>query len=78
MTADEFRAWQEAQPDTYELLHGVLVRVSDYKRGGRRLGNLFRAANLTFGQWQSVEWPPDRSGLRSQCASWRPQAPTIR
>lgn len=56
MTVDEFLDWTETEPDSYELVDGALVRMPDEKQGGRRLGNLMRAAELAFGEQGYGDW----------------------
>jgi hypothetical protein len=56
MNVDEFHAWMESEPDSYELLDGEPIRMADEKQGGRRMGNLFRAADLSLGSLESLEW----------------------
>lgn len=53
-TAKEFYAWLETQVDSYELIGGVPVRRPESKQGGRRMGNLYRAADLALCDRASV------------------------
>jgi hypothetical protein len=55
LTAKEFYAWRETQVDAYELIRGVPVRKPDCKQGGRRMGDLYRAADLALGD-QASAW----------------------
>lgn len=61
MNVDEFFAWLQTEPDSYELIDGVPVRLPDEKQGGRRFGHLIRAAELAMGQdfweWLSTKSP---------------------
>jgi hypothetical protein len=56
MNGEEFHVWMETQPDSFELIDGVPVRMADEKQHGRRIGNLCRAAYLALGDAQSFEW----------------------
>jgi hypothetical protein len=56
MNVDEFFCWMKTEPDSHELIDGVPVRMADEKQGGRRIGNLYRAAKLALGDGVSIDW----------------------
>jgi hypothetical protein len=56
MTFEEFTAWEADEPDMYELVDGVPVRVPDEKQGARRIGRLFAAAALALGGTRADDW----------------------
>ena len=56
MNVEEFLAWMDTEPDSYELVDGQPVRMADEKQGGRRMGNLIRAAELSLGHPDDLEW----------------------
>ena len=56
MTVDEFLAWQANEPDSYELVDGVPVRMPDDAQGGRRIGRAFAAAELALGSRRAGDW----------------------
>jgi len=59
MNANEFYLWMETEPDRYELVDGTPVRMPDEKQGGRRMGSLIRAAELSLGKkkWEWLDTP---------------------
>lgn len=60
MNVDEFLVWMETEPDSYELVDGLPIRMPDEKQGGRRMGNLYRAAQLChddFLCWTNTRCP---------------------
>jgi len=61
MNVDEFLAWMQTEPDSYELIDGETVRMPDEKQGGRRFGHLVRAAELAMGKQDVWEWLSTKS-----------------
>jgi hypothetical protein len=77
MNVEEFLAWMETEPDSYELVHGQPVRMADENQGGRRMGNLIRAAELSLGHPRDLDWwHTPNSAMEGQepalyvCESW--------
>ena len=65
MNVDEFFLWMETEPDSYEFADGAPVRMPDDSQGGRKMGSLFRAAELSLGAkyWQWLDTPlPELNG----------------
>ncbi len=56
MNVDEFLTWMETEPDSYELVDGEPVRMPNEKQGGRRIGNLWRAADLALNEYDRGDW----------------------
>lgn len=61
LNVDEFLAWMQTEPDSYELIDGEPVRKPDEKQGGRRFGHLVRAAELAMGQQNFWAWLSTKS-----------------
>jgi hypothetical protein len=55
MNVEEFLLWMETEPDSYELDDGRPVRMPDDSQGGRKMGSLFRATQLSLGK-KDCEW----------------------
>jgi hypothetical protein len=53
MDFEEFLIWMDSEPDSYELVDGEPIRMAE--QGGRRMGSLFQAAELSMGE-KFVEW----------------------
>jgi hypothetical protein len=56
MTVEEFLEWQQNEPDSYELIDGVPVRMAEEKQGNRRVGRVFAAAKLALGFERGSQW----------------------